>query len=171
MTITASTAEPERKPGDGGVRGACTGSAGVGRVYDGRDAGLTGHVFELLIVMEGVDGSSAMTQLTVTDNTSVLSVNNDGEAYGHRSGWATVTVTTSNGPSAQLTVVGEERANPRVAIAPASPMVGEGMTEKTEAQVYYSNSAYITANEVDMAGIGEFTIGNPSIATVDAYGT
>ena len=45
------------------------------------------------------------------------------------------------------------------------------MTEKVEAQVYYSNSAYITANDVwTMAGIGEFTIGNPSIATVDAYG-
>ena len=38
-------------------------------------------------------------------------------------------------------------------------MVGEGMTEKVEAQVYYSNSAYIiTARDVDMAGVGEFTI-------------
>ncbi len=44
------------------------------------------------------------------------------------------------------------------------------MTEKTEAHVYYANGAYLTPNEVDMAGVGEFTIGNPSIATVDAYG-
>ena len=131
---------------------------------------VTGHVFKLPIEMTGVDGSSAMTQLTVTsDNTSVLSVNNDGEAYGHKSGWATVTVTTSNGLSAQLTV-GVHAKNTRVEIAPASLTVGEGMTEKTEAHVYYANGAYLTPNEVDMAGVGEFTIGNPSIATVDAYG-
>ena len=74
---------------------------------------LTGHVFELPIVMEGVDGSSAMTQLTVTsDNTSVLSVNNDGEAYG-RSKQGTVTVTTSNGLSARQPTVGVHAATSR----------------------------------------------------------
>ena len=96
-------------------------------------------------------------------------MNNDGEAYGHRSGWATVTVTTSNGLSASL-LVGVHAENARVAIAPTSLTVGEGMTEKVEAQVYYTNSAYMIPNEVDMAGVGEFTIANPSIATVDAYG-
>ncbi len=58
----------------------------------------------------------------------------------------------------------------RVELSPDALTLGVGMSQKVEAHVYYANGAYLTPNDVDMAGVGEFASSDPSIAEVDEYG-
>ncbi len=62
---------------------------------------LTNHIFDLPVVVTNEDGDQMYAPLTITSsNPSVLNVNNEGKAYGLKTGWATVTATTANGLSA-----------------------------------------------------------------------
>ena len=131
---------------------------------------VTNHIFDLPIVVTNAEGEQMYAPLTVTSSDpSVLNVNNAGEAYGLRSGWATVTVTTSNGLSSSL-LVGVHASVSRVELSPNDLMLGVGMTQKIEARVYYTSNAYFVPKDVDMAGVGEFSSSNPSVAEVDEYG-
>ncbi|HIS84771.1 MAG TPA: Ig-like domain-containing protein, partial [Candidatus Faecivicinus avistercoris] len=131
---------------------------------------LTNHIFDLPVVVTNADGDQMYAPLTITSsNPSVLNVNNEGKAYGLKTGWATVTATTANGLSATLTV-GVHASVSRVELSPDALTLGVGMSQKVEAHVYYANGAYLTPNDVDMAGVGEFASSDPSIAEVDEYG-
>ena len=131
---------------------------------------LTGHEFELPLEAKNAEGESMVAQAVYeSSDTRVVAVNEEGKAVGLKSGWATVTARTANGLTASI-LIGVHASVNKVEIEPESLTLGEGMSERLTARVYYTNSAYMEPSDDDMAGTGEYRTSDPEVAEVDAYG-
>ena len=140
---------------------------------------LSGRSIKLPVVFLDENGNVLASEYVYrlqSSDARIVTVTAAGEVVAKGYGWTTVTVTTDNGLSAtcQVGVVGpvtktELLAN-GAAIGSTGLQIGEGMTQKVDAKLYYSASGYNMYGASDYLGLGEFSVGDAGIATVDRAG-
>ena len=129
---------------------------------------IKGRTMEIPATVLNTDGEVCETTLTlVTGNRKIVAVSGT-RIGGVKAGTATVRVETYNGVKAYVKVTVWEKPT-SVVLDKKSVSIGEGMTDTVRARVYYKKKSFVYS-AADENGIGTFTTGDASIATVDAAG-
>lgn len=109
-------------------------------------------------------------------NPRVATVNTSGEVTAVSAGWTEILVMSDIGLSTkcQVGVVGPATnvtlSVGGVVIDDEGLQIGEGMTRKVDAEIFYSATGSNMFGDCDALGLGKFSVGNAGIATVDAAG-
>ena len=127
---------------------------------------IKGRVVDIPATVVNTDGDVCETTLSLsTSNKKYVAVSGT-QIKGVRAGSATVTVHAYNGVSARVKVVVWEKPTKAI-LDKSSISIGEGMTDNIRARIYYKKKSFIYSNG-DANGIGQFSTGDTSIATVDS---
>ena len=129
---------------------------------------IKGRVVDIPATVVNTDGDVCETTLSLsTSNKKYVAVSGT-QIKGVRAGSATVTVRAYNGVSARVKVVVWEKPTKAI-LDKNSISIGEGMTDNIRARIYYKKKSFVYSNG-DANGIGQFSTGDASIATVDSTG-
>ena len=129
---------------------------------------IKGRVVDIPATVVNTDGDVCETTLSLsTSNKKYVAVSGT-QIKGVRAGSATVTVRAYNGVSARVKVVVGEKPTKAI-LDKNSISIGEGMTDNIRARIYYKKKSFVYSNG-DANGIGQFSTGDASIATVDSTG-